>query len=122
MAKPNKSANKPQPQQIQPQSRNTPNPAPARAQTAKPQAAKPSIFGKRNDVLVFGRENYKWMLIGIAVMFVGFICMAGGRQAPDAWDESVIYSPLRTIVAPFLILAGLVVNLYAIFKKNPTQV
>ena len=82
----------------------------------------PSVFGQRNDSLVFGRENYKWMLIGIAIMAVGYLCMAGGGM-PDAntWDASVIYSPVRIILAPFLIMAGLVVEIYAIFKKNPAN-
>ena len=81
----------------------------------------PSVFGQRNDTLVFGRENYKWMLIGIAIMAVGFVCMSGGSMpSPDVWDESIIYSPMRIIVAPILILAGLAVEVYAIFVKNNT--
>jgi hypothetical protein len=79
----------------------------------------PSVFGQRNDSLVFGRENYKWMLIGIAIMAVGFVCMSGGSMPnPDVWDESIIYSPMRIIVPPILILAGLAVEVYAIFVKN----
>jgi Protein of unknown function (DUF3098) len=119
MSKPNK------PQLIQPKT------APVRPIATAPrpqvatrtQAATPSVFGQRNDTLAFGRETYKWMLIGLAIMAVGFICMSGGSM-PDAntWDESIIYSPTRTIVAPFLILAGLVVQIYAIFKKNPTVI
>jgi hypothetical protein len=122
MAKANK------PQQIQPQPQQ-PKAAPARPTATAPrpqtatrtQAAGPTIFGQRNDTLVFGRETYKWMLIGLAIMAVGFICMAGGSMPdPNTWDESIIYSPVRTIVAPFLILSGLVVQIFAIFKKNPT--
>ena len=120
MAKANK------PQQIQPQPQ--PKAAPARpTATARPQtatrtqAAGPTVFGQRNDTLVFGRETYKWMLIGLAIMAVGFICMSGGAMPdPNTWDESIIYSPVRTILAPFLILSGLVVQIFAIFKKNPT--
>ncbi len=119
MSKPNK------PQQIQPQ----PKAAPATRPTATParpqptatrtQAATPSVFGQRNDTLVFGRETYKWMLIGMAIMAVGFICMSGGSMPnADTWDESIIYSSTRTIVAPILILSGLVVQIFAIFKKN----
>jgi hypothetical protein len=79
----------------------------------------PSVFGQRNDTLVFGRENYKWMLIGIAIMAVGFICMSGGSMPnPDVWDESIIYSPVRIVVAPILILIGLGVEVYAIFVQN----
>jgi hypothetical protein len=120
MSKPNK------PQQIQPQPKATPARPTATAARPQPtatrtQAATPSVFGKRNDTLVFGRETYKWMLIGMAIMAVGFICMSGGAMPnADTWDESIIYSSTRTIVAPFLILSGLVVQIFAIFKKNPT--
>lgn len=114
MAKANK------PQQIQPKAAAPVRPQ-ATATAPRTKAATPSVFGQRNDKLVFGRETYKWMLIGLAIMAVGFICMSGGAM-PDAntWDESIIYSPVRTILAPFLILSGLVVQIYAIFKKNPT--
>ncbi|MBL7816069.1 MAG: DUF3098 domain-containing protein [Saprospiraceae bacterium] len=114
MAKPNK------PQQIQPK---TAAPAPARPQAAAPKAKAdtPSVFGQRNDKLVFGKETYKWMLIGIAIMAVGFILMSGGSMPdPNTWDESIIYSSTRTVVAPFLILSGLGVQIFAIFKKNST--
>ncbi len=77
------------------------------------------FFGKKDDQLVIGRENYKWALIGIAIMAIGYICMSGGSMpSPDIWDESIIYSPMRIIVAPFLIIAGLVVVVYSIFVKN----
>jgi hypothetical protein len=107
------------PQQIQPKVAAV---APPRPQATAPRtAATPSVFGQRNDKLVFGRETYKWMIIGMAIMAVGFICMSGGAMTdPNVWDEKIIYSPIRTILAPFLILSGLVVQIYAIFKKNPT--
>jgi hypothetical protein len=95
---------------------------PTRTQTAtttvKAKASTPSVFGQRNDTLIFGRETYKWMLIGLGIMGVGFLCMSGGSMpSPDVWDETIIYSPTRTIVAPFLIMVGLGVQVYAIFKK-----
>ncbi len=80
------------------------------------------FFGKKDDQLVIGRENYKWALIGIAVMALGFICMSGGSMpSPDVWDESIIYSPVRIILAPFLIIAGLVVVVYSIFVKDKSK-
>jgi len=80
------------------------------------------FFGKKDDQLIIGRENYKWALIGMAVMAVGFICMSGGAMpSPDVWDESIIYSPIRIILAPFLIIAGLVVVVYAIFVKGNSK-
>jgi Protein of unknown function (DUF3098) len=111
MAKANKPQQKPLAQPVAPK-------APVSTRVSRTSDT-PSVFGQRNDNLVFGKENYKWMLIGIAIMLVGYLCMAGGGM-PDAntWDASVIYSPMRIIVAPFLIMAGLVVEIYAIFKKN----
>jgi hypothetical protein len=68
--------------------------------------------------LLFTKENYKWMLIGCGLIGVGLILMLGGAMKdPNIWDESVIYSVRRTVLAPVLILAGLVAEIYAIFKK-----
>jgi hypothetical protein len=108
MAKPNKNQPAARPQEA-PRATTAPRTTTPRARTVMQQ----------NDTLVFGRENYKWMLIGIAIMAVGFICMSGGGMPnPDVWDESIIYSPMRIVVAPILILIGLGVEVYAIFKKN----
>jgi len=70
------------------------------------------------DNLLFGKENYKWMLIGIGLIALGMILMMGGSMpSPDVWDESIIYSPVRTVISPILILAGLALQFFAIFKK-----
>ncbi len=116
MAKPNKSAQSAQPQ---PQKAAVPTRTQTTTATVKAKSSTPSVFGQRNDTLVFGRETYKWMLIGLGIMAVGFLCMSGGAMpSPDVWDESVIYSSTRTVLAPFLIMVGLGVQVYAIFKKN----
>jgi hypothetical protein len=111
MAKPIKPSQSAQPQKAA---------VPTRTQTATvPTKAKASVLEQRNDTLVFGRETFKWMLIGLGIMAVGFICMTGGSMpSPDVWDESLIYSSTRTVIAPFLIMVGLGVQVYAIFKKN----
>lgn len=68
--------------------------------------------------MVFGRENYTLMIAGLALIVVGMILMSGGEMpSPDVWDESRIYSPVRITIAPMVILAGLGLNIYAIFKK-----
>jgi hypothetical protein len=67
--------------------------------------------------MIFGRENYIWMGIGAALVALGLIMMLGGSMpSPDVWDPSIIYSPRITVVAPLLILAGLITEIYAIFK------
>ncbi len=69
------------------------------------------------SALSFNKQNYILMLIGVGLIFVGMLLMAGGHMpSPDVWDESLIYSTRRTLIAPIFILAGLVVEIYAIFK------
>jgi hypothetical protein len=93
-----------------------------RTGTATTTARTSSPKVQRNDTLIFGRENYKWMLIGAGFIALGLICMAGGQMpSADVWDDKIIYSTMRITIAPALILAGLCIEIYAIFKKNPTS-
>lgn len=68
--------------------------------------------------LIFGRQNYAWMGLGLGLVVLGLILMSGGHMpSPDVWDESLIYSFRRTVLAPIVILSGLGVEIYAIFKR-----
>jgi hypothetical protein len=68
--------------------------------------------------LLFSLQNYKWMIIGCALIGLGLLLMLGGNMKdPNVWDENVIYSFRRTLIAPLVILAGLGLQIYAIFKK-----
>jgi len=67
---------------------------------------------------LFGKINYRWMLIGMAVMALGLILMAGGKSKdPNVFDPKEVYSFTRITIAPILILAGLAIEIVAIFKK-----
>lgn len=71
----------------------------------------------KEGTMIFGRENFKWILIGLALITFGMILMVGGSMpSPDVWDESLIYSHRRITLAPLVILTGLAVEIYAIFK------
>jgi membrane-bound ClpP family serine protease len=64
-----------------------------------------------------GRENYKLMAIGFAVIIIGFILMAGGRSDdPKVFSED-IFSFRRVTLAPLIVLAGFVFEIYAIMKR-----
>ncbi len=72
-----------------------------------------------NSKPLFGKENYTWMIIGGAVILLGIFLMSGGKNVdPNVFDKNVVYSKTRITVAPILILLGLVIEIYAIFKKN----
>ncbi|MFT4202318.1 MAG: DUF3098 domain-containing protein [Chitinophagaceae bacterium] len=74
---------------------------------------------KKEMPLLFSKENYKWMLIGIVIIAVGMMLMAGGKsdEANNAFDFKDVYSARRITVAPIVILLGLAVEIFAIFKK-----
>jgi hypothetical protein len=71
---------------------------------------------------IFTKENYTWMMIGIAVMAIGMLLMSGGKNTdPNVFDKSKVYSTTRITIAPLLILAGLAIEIFAIFKRpKPT--
>ena len=65
----------------------------------------------------FGRENYKWMLIGIVIIFLGFILMSGGgSKDPNVFNPD-IFSFRRITLAPIVVMIGFIVEIYAILKK-----
>jgi Protein of unknown function (DUF3098) len=67
---------------------------------------------------LFGKQNYIWMLIGLAVVALGLLLMAGGKSdSPAEFDPNKVYSFTRITLAPFLIIAGLCIEVYAIFRK-----
>ena len=67
---------------------------------------------------LFGKENYMWMLAGLAIMALGFFLMAGGKSSdPNTFNDSDVYSTTRITIAPLLIVAGLVTEIFAIMKK-----
>lgn len=71
---------------------------------------------------LFGKENFIWMLAGAAVMALGFFLMAGGKSAdPTKFMDGEVYSTTRITIAPILIIAGFIVEIFAIMKK-PTKI
>ena len=68
---------------------------------------------------IFTKDNYTWMLIGIIVIAIGMFLMSGGVSSkdPNVFDKGAVYSAQRITVAPILILLGLVIEIYAVFKK-----
>jgi len=68
---------------------------------------------------LFGKDNYMWMLIGLAVLALGFFLMAGGKSSdPKVFNADEVYSPIRITVAPILIIAGFIIEIFAIMKKT----
>ncbi len=73
-------------------------------------------------VPLFYKDNYMWMGIGAVIIAIGMFVMSGGKNPnPNQFDYKLVYSTSRITIAPILILAGLIVEIYAIFKKPKVQ-
>ena len=59
------------------------------------------------------------MLIGIVLVALGLILMAGGKSKdPNVFNPDEVYSFRRITLAPILIIGGFVVEIFAIFRKD----
>lgn len=68
--------------------------------------------------VLFEKENLKWMLIGILVLAVGFFLMTGGKSDnPNTFDTDSVYSITRITIAPILIIAGFIIEIFAIMRR-----
>ena len=73
-------------------------------------------MNKKNKLL-FGNRNYKFMILGLIFIAVGFILMSGGgSDDPNIFNEE-IYNFRRIRLAPMLVVTGFIIELYAILTK-----
>ncbi|MEZ4854740.1 DUF3098 domain-containing protein [Flavobacterium sp.] len=73
------------------------------------------------DEFLFGKTNYRILLIGILLIAVGFILMSGGgSDDPNVFNED-IFNFRRIRLAPMVILSGFGVVIYSIFKKDKSS-
>ncbi len=66
---------------------------------------------------IFGKKNYKFMLIGIGFIVLGFILMSGGGSDDPNVFNPEIYNWRRIRLAPALVLIGFGIEVYAILLK-----
>ena len=88
-------------------------------QTVKQAGSSARIFSTQQDksTFAFGKDNYKMMLIGIAIVAIGMLCMIGGASDDPTKFSEDIFDFRRLTLSPILIIAGYVVVLLAIIKK-----
>jgi hypothetical protein len=73
----------------------------------------------KKSLIFFGKKNYLWMLIGAAFIITGMLLMSGGKSAdPNVFNANEVYGFRRITLAPIMIIAGFIVEIYAIFKKS----
>ena len=83
--------------------------------------AKTTEKAESQKVMPFGKMNYILVIVGIALIALGFILMIGGGSSdPDVFNEQM-FNFRRLTLAPILVLAGFVVEIVAIFWKGKNK-
>ncbi len=90
-------------------------------QPAMPNIRTTKAAATTNQTFLFDKENYMWMIGGVALILIGFMLMAGGKSPdPHQFNYDEIYSFRRITLAPIVILLGFAIEVYAIMKKPKT--
>lgn len=63
--------------------------------------------------LAFTKTNFILIAIGVAIVVIGFILMAGGRSTEEQYNPE-IFSAMRIKVAPIICLAGFLFMIFAV--------
>ncbi|MCX6273146.1 MAG: DUF3098 domain-containing protein [Bacteroidetes bacterium] len=78
------------------------------------------VAEKKAD-FAFSKQNYMLMLIGLVLIVLGFILMIGGNSNDPKVFSDAIFNFQRLTLAPILIIAGYVVEVFAIMLKTKVQ-
>lgn len=67
---------------------------------------------------LFTKKNYQLMLVGIAVIIIGFLLMVGGAsEDPNVFDPNEVYSFQRITLAPIVVMIGFGIEIVAIMWR-----
>ncbi|MDD2198871.1 MAG: DUF3098 domain-containing protein [Bacteroidales bacterium] len=81
---------------------------------------------KQNDKseelnFALGKENYILLIIGFAIIIIGFILMSGGKAEDPAVFSEEIFNFRRITLAPLVVLFGFIIEIFAIMKKPKSE-
>ena len=69
----------------------------------------------------FSKKNYTILIIGLGLIVIGFLLMIGGGSDDPQEFNYAIFNFQRLTLAPIVILAGLVVEIFAIMWRPKTS-
>ena len=71
---------------------------------------------------LFDKVNYKILLVGLAVIGLGFLLMSGGgSEDPNVFNGEELFSFRRIRLAPTVVLIGFGITIYSILKKSKSE-
>ena len=72
---------------------------------------------QENEKMALGKQNYILLIIGFAIIVIGFILMTGGgSDDPAVFNAEELFSFRRITLAPIIVLFGFGFEIYAIMK------
>ena len=72
----------------------------------------------KTDVdFAIGKENFKYIAIGVGILVIGFLLMAGGKSDDPNIFNPEIFSFRRITLAPIIVVGGFGFIIWAIMKK-----
>jgi cytochrome bd-type quinol oxidase subunit 2 len=79
------------------------------------QAESKATFDQQD--FAFDKLNYKWLLIALGFLVVGFILMIGGNSDDPNVFNYGMFNFQRLTLSPILLIIGYILGIYAIMKK-----
>ena len=68
------------------------------------------------------RKNVVWILAGFGLMVLGYLLMTGGgSKDPNVFAGAQMFSFRRIVLAPILIFAGFIFEIWAIMYKKEAE-
>ncbi len=87
----------------------------------KKQKQVPADLAEKQNNMPLTVANYKLMLIGLAIIIIGYVLMTGGgSDDPNVFNEEM-FSFRRITLAPIVVLAGFGFEIYAIMYKSKNK-
>ena len=74
-------------------------------------------INKQEEHFALDRSNYLFLAIGFVIIIIGFLLMVGGKSEDPAVFSEDIFSFRRITLAPIIVLAGFVFEIWAIMRK-----
>lgn len=75
------------------------------------------LSNENDNKMPLTMKNYALIAIGVVIIILGFVLMAGGDAATAEEFNQNIFSFRRITLAPIVVIAGFAFEIYAILKR-----
>ena len=75
------------------------------------------LSNENDNKMPLTMKNYLLIAIGVVIIILGFVLMAGGDAATAEEFNQNIFSFRRITLAPIVVIAGFACEIYAILKR-----